>query len=874
MNEIEYFRVKKMKKTILFVLFYLSFTASAQESINIPTNVPANGLLAYYPFTGNANDNSGNGNNGITSDVTLTTDRFGVNNNAYSFNGISSNIESNITNYPLKGESRTITGWFKANAPITSKELDFCLLNYGNIADPNYWFKISFYSKGYLDLQFDSNTFQSQENYFNNEWTFFAMTFDDASNTYSLYINGIYKMGGTADLYTNGFNTLFRIGRNKLNNYFEGTIDDIGIWNRVLTPGEITALYNSANNDLYTLIPDSNFEQKLIDLGIDSGAVDGRVLTSKINTVNFLNVNNSNISDLTGIQDFVSLTDLHCSQNALTTLNVSKNTALTTLACNNNRLIALDVSNNVALIDLVCYTNQLTTLDVKVNTALVKLDSGSNKYTSLDVNTNTALTFLGCNTSQLTTLDVSRNTALTLLDCRENKLTSLNVSANTALGFLDCSTNQLSTLNVSTNTALYGLYCSTNQLTSLNVSTNTTLNRLGCFSNQLTVLDISNNTALNYLNCKINKLKTLDTNKNIALNNLYCHQNQISILDLSKNTTLTTLNCSGNQLTILNLKNGNNNNFDPSTNINAYINFTNNPNLTCIQVDDKVYADSNWPTQKDATASYDTNCTSYFTEIPDSNFEQKLIDLGIDTDGLNGKITITNINLITSLDLSNSNITDLTGIQYFTSLTELYCNGNKLTAIDISKNKQLILFNCSNNAISTLDISLNTVLTTIIVEFNPIISLNLKNGNNKNFIVPSKTNKTTKTLGTVFSSFTNNPNLACIQVDDAIYSNANWSGIKDSTAKYASTCSSLSTTDVVFENLSVYPNPTKDLLHLDNIVLEKVTIYDTLGHLVKTKTFIATSNQNTVDLSGLAKGIYYAYLFSDGVTSVRKIIVN
>lgn len=61
-----------------------------------------------------------------------------------------------------------------------------------------------------------------------------------------------------------------------------------------------------------TNIPDPNFEQALIDLGYDSGTIDGSVPTANISGVTSLLVNNKNISDLTGIQDFVALTILKC----------------------------------------------------------------------------------------------------------------------------------------------------------------------------------------------------------------------------------------------------------------------------------------------------------------------------------------------------------------------------------------------------------------------------------------------------------------------------------------------------------------------------------------------------------------------------------
>jgi len=116
-----------------------------------------------------------------------------------------------------------------------------------------------------------------------------------------------------------------------------------------------------------TYVPDDNFEQALIALGYDS-ILDDYVLTSNINTVAFLDVPNQNITDLTGIEDFISLTNLQCHDNQLTTLDVSANTALTYLNCDYNQLTNLDVSTNTALTTLQCDFNQLTSLDVEYET--------------------------------------------------------------------------------------------------------------------------------------------------------------------------------------------------------------------------------------------------------------------------------------------------------------------------------------------------------------------------------------------------------------------------------------------------------------------------------------------------------------------------
>jgi len=89
------------------------------------------GLLAYYPFNGNAKDSSGNGNNGTIYGATLTTDRFGKINSAYNFNGINNYISVNATNF--LNNNYTFALWFKSNAtiPIGNNEV---LINIGGAA--------------------------------------------------------------------------------------------------------------------------------------------------------------------------------------------------------------------------------------------------------------------------------------------------------------------------------------------------------------------------------------------------------------------------------------------------------------------------------------------------------------------------------------------------------------------------------------------------------------------------------------------------------------------------------------------------------------------------------------------------------------------
>ena len=88
--------MKSRIKYLLFTAIVFIFTSNVFSQV--PNYVPTTGLVGYWPFNGNANDESGNGNNGTVNGATLTTDRFGSANSAYSFNGNGNHIE--IPNSP------------------------------------------------------------------------------------------------------------------------------------------------------------------------------------------------------------------------------------------------------------------------------------------------------------------------------------------------------------------------------------------------------------------------------------------------------------------------------------------------------------------------------------------------------------------------------------------------------------------------------------------------------------------------------------------------------------------------------------------------------------------------------------------------------
>jgi hypothetical protein len=367
-------------------------------------------------------------------------------------------------------------------------------------------------------------------------------------------------------------------------------------------------------------VPNDNFEARLESNQMGDGiSGNDSVYTHLIFNKTYLDLSHDSITDLTGIEDFDSLDSLDCSYSHYTNLDsIGQIATLTYLNCRNNNLTSLDVSANLALTYLNCRYNQLTSLDVSANAALTYLNCSSNQFDSLDISANAALTSFDCHSNQLTSLDVNNNTALEFLLCGSNQLTSLDISNNIYLEIFSCGNissgvgNIMTTLDVSNNLALTEFYCFGNNLDTLDVSANLALTKLWCSGNNLDTLDVSANLALTKLWCLDNQLTSLDVSNNLALTELSCEFNQLTSLDVSNNLALTYLNCRVNNLTSLDVRNGNNANMLLSS---SSSNFSLNPQLYCIDVDDASWADTNWTVTNgniDSTMSFSTNCATAF----------------------------------------------------------------------------------------------------------------------------------------------------------------------------------------------------------------------------------------------------------------------
>ena len=336
-----------------------------------------------------------------------------------------------------------------------------------------------------------------------------------------------------------------------------------------------------------TVVPDPNFEQALIDLGHDSGPLDGMVPTANINSISSLDVKAKNISDLTGIEDFVSLDILNCEENLLNSLDVTQNINLSQLFCGSNRLNSLNISALTNLQILWCDNNQLDFLDLTNNLKLFSLVCNNNPINTLDVSKNVLLRVLSCINNNLSSLNITTNTALLELYCDSNSLTQLNTNNNSKLTILSCSDNSITSLNITNNPDLIDLYAVRNELTGLDVSKSLELQNIFILQNKITSLDITKNQKLIQLWCSTNQLTELNTSKNPYLRELYCDYNLITALDLTNNPNLYKFSCINNKLCTFDVRNNNNANiFSFSAAMNPY--------LSCVLVDNANYSRANW----------------------------------------------------------------------------------------------------------------------------------------------------------------------------------------------------------------------------------------------------------------------------------------
>ena len=236
-----------MKKLQLLssLLFLLATAGQAQ---NVPSYVSSNGLVGWWPFNANATDESGNGNNGTVNGATLTSDRFGITNSAYAFNGSISEIIINHTaSLSLSGDM-SFSLWVKTTNPKNSATMihkyqgGSVFLGFSVTLD-NTNGRLGRFDLGKQNSQY-VNTL-TQDTITDGIWHHLVGVV--SGNLQTFYLDGVLQNSLQNSNVGYGANSApLVIGNDNCctnNRYFDGVMDDIGFWNRALTQSEITQLF-------------------------------------------------------------------------------------------------------------------------------------------------------------------------------------------------------------------------------------------------------------------------------------------------------------------------------------------------------------------------------------------------------------------------------------------------------------------------------------------------------------------------------------------------------------------------------------------------------------------------------------------------------
>jgi hypothetical protein len=228
----------------------------ATQIYNASASLPIDGLIAYYPFTGNTDDLSGYNNNGINNGATLTTDRFGNANSAYYFNG-SSNITVLHQDYLNLTEDFSISSWFNMSEYTSTYNASMILSKHDETNDG---YAYGIWNPNHITtsqiVNFQANNYWNTATYpdnsgvvSTNKWYHYVVTFDHQQELLKYYLNGnlIFSKNIPFNVLVN--NLPLMIGYSKSTSgiyldYFQGSIDDIRIYNRVLDSTNIQDLYN------------------------------------------------------------------------------------------------------------------------------------------------------------------------------------------------------------------------------------------------------------------------------------------------------------------------------------------------------------------------------------------------------------------------------------------------------------------------------------------------------------------------------------------------------------------------------------------------------------------------------------------------------
>lgn len=224
----------------------------------IPVQSQTNGLIAWYPFNGNANDESGNGNHGAVSGAVLTYDRNGNPNSAYDFNGASYVVVNNSASLMTITNAITISAWFNTINPHVNGSSGVIAGKMKTTGSRSYYLDCIDMANGGGDSIFFSlfdpgdHFYRSRiySHFYDGKWHHIVCSYDSIPGDMKMYVDdslltthyaGHFRFEQTTQPLTIGCYVGLSSG---YRNYFNGKIDDVRIYDRALSHAEIDTLFN------------------------------------------------------------------------------------------------------------------------------------------------------------------------------------------------------------------------------------------------------------------------------------------------------------------------------------------------------------------------------------------------------------------------------------------------------------------------------------------------------------------------------------------------------------------------------------------------------------------------------------------------------
>lgn len=261
---------------------------------------------------------------------------------------------------------------------------------------------------------------------------------------------------------------------------------------------------------------------------------DGEISRDEAELITAIECEDLGLTSLEGVRNLTNLQTLHCSYNAIATLDVSGMTSLTELLCDHNLITDLNVAGCTSLNNIECNSNAIGELNL--------------------ADCRNTLTTITCNENKLARLDLTNFDKLFHLNCDDNQLTELLVDGCTALTSVDCASNQLTTLDFRQTPLIGEVYCSNNKLTSVLFPENSMMGTFECGGNQLTTIDLRNCPHLASLTLAMNKLTSLSVNYLKDLTFIDCTYNSLRSLDLTNLPSMNFVHCDNTGMEVLYLR--------------------------------------------------------------------------------------------------------------------------------------------------------------------------------------------------------------------------------------------------------------------------------------------------------------------------------